>query len=116
VVTIHDEAALAWYARTQLPVFAWSSVAAGFFAGAEGNEVERVYGGEANLERRRRARELAAERGATPSQVALAWVLHRPFPVHAVIGPHSVRELRESVGAVELELSPDELAWLDLNA
>lgn len=116
VVTIHDEAALDWYARTQLPVFAWSSLAAGFFAGASDAHVERAYVGDANLERRRRATELAAERGATASQVALAWVLHRPFPVHAVIGPHSVRELEESVGAVELELSPDELAWLDLNA
>jgi aryl-alcohol dehydrogenase-like predicted oxidoreductase len=116
VVTIHDDAALAWYARTQLPVLAWSSLAAGFFAGAEGDEVDRVYVSAANLERRRRARELAAERGATPSQVALAWVLHRPFAVHAVIGPHSVAELRESVGALEVELSPDELAWLDLKA
>jgi aryl-alcohol dehydrogenase-like predicted oxidoreductase len=116
VVTIHDDAALAWYTRTQLPVFAWSSVAAGFFAGASSDEIARVYVSDANLERRRRAGELAAERGATPSQVALAWVLHRPFPVHAIIGPHSVGELRESVGALELELSADELAWLDLSA
>src|SRR5207248_1237548 len=53
-VTIHEPAALAWYERTQLPVLAWSSQAAGFFAGVDG----RVYSSAANDERRRRAGEL----------------------------------------------------------
>jgi aryl-alcohol dehydrogenase-like predicted oxidoreductase len=113
-VSIHDEAARAWYSRTRMPVFAWSSQAAGFFAGALPEEMKRAYLSDANLERLRRARELASSKGGTPSQVALAWVLHQPFPVHAVIGPRSVPELRESVGALELELSSEELLWLDL--
>ena len=113
-VTIHEDAALAWYTRAGLPVLPWSSQAAGFFAGALPDEMRRAYVSDDNLERRRRARELASSKSCTPSQVALAWVLHQPFPVYAVIGPRSVPELRESVGALELELSAEELSWLDL--
>lgn len=114
-VSIQDEAARAWYSRSRMPVFAWSSQAAGFFAGALPDEMRRAYLTDGNLERLRRARELASSRGCTPAQVALAWVLHQPFPVYAVIGPRSVPELLESVGALELELSAEELLWLDLS-
>jgi aryl-alcohol dehydrogenase-like predicted oxidoreductase len=110
-VSAHDPESLAWYTRTQLPLFAWSAQAAGYFAGVV---VERVYDSEANRERRRRATELARRLGAKPTQVALAWTLHQAFPTHAIIGPRSVAELRESVGALELELAPHEVRWLDL--
>jgi 1-deoxyxylulose-5-phosphate synthase len=113
-VSAHDTASLAWYERTQTPAFAWSALAGGFFAGAVGPEVERVYDSQPNRERRRRARELARAKGATAGQVALAWVLHRPFPVYAIIGPRTVEELRESVAAVDLPVTPEELRRLDL--
>lgn len=113
-VSAHDPASLAWYERTQTPVFAWSSQAAGFFAGREDEEVERVYGGERNRERLRRARELAREKGCTPNQVALAWVLQLPFPTFAIIGPATVAELSESLAALDVELSPAEVRRLDL--
>jgi aryl-alcohol dehydrogenase-like predicted oxidoreductase len=109
-VTIHEPAALAWYGRTQLPVVAWSSQAAGYFAGVEAP----VYESEANEERRRRAGQLGRERGFSANQVALAWVLHQPFPVWAVVGPETRAEVEDSVGALELELSADEVRWLDL--
>lgn len=113
-VTIHDPEAHAWYARTQLPVFAWSSQAGGFFADVRSEHVTRVYESEANRERLRRAQELAARKGCTPNQVALAWVLHQPFPTYAIVGSQTVAELRESVDALDVELSPDEARWLDL--
>jgi 1-deoxyxylulose-5-phosphate synthase len=113
-VAAHDPESLAWYERTQLPVFAWSAGAGGFFAGYSDPEVERVYGSEANRERRRRAEQLAGERGATAGQVALAWVLQQPFPTYAIIGPRSVEELRASVAAADLDLTPTEVRWLDL--
>lgn len=113
-VTIHDGHARAWYERTQVPVFAWSSQAGGFFAGVRSDEVARVYESDENYERLRRARELGKRKGATPNQIALAWVLHQPFPTYAIIGPKNAAELRESVSALDLELSPEELLWLDL--
>jgi aryl-alcohol dehydrogenase-like predicted oxidoreductase len=113
-VGIHEPEARVWYERTQLPVVAWSSQAGGFFAGVRTEHVERVYVDEANLERLRRAEELAARKGCSATQVALAWVLHQPFPTYAVVGPRTVAELRECAAAAELELTPDECAWLDL--
>jgi len=101
-----------WYTSSQLPVFAWQALAGGFFAGLE-DTGGRVYGGDLNYERLRRARAVADRHGATPTQVALAWVLARPYPVYAVVGPRTLEELRDCVAALELDLSPDELDWLD---
>jgi len=108
-----DPASLAWYERTQTPLFAWSPAAAGLFAGAPEADVARVFDTPANRERRRRAGELATRLGATPTQVALAWLLHRPFPVLPIVGPRTVAELRESAEALELELKDDDLAFLE---
>jgi 1-deoxyxylulose-5-phosphate synthase len=105
-----------WYTDTQLPVFAWQALAGGFFAGIADDDVDRVYGGESNRERLTRARQLADRHGATPSQVALAWVLARPYPVYAIVGPRSPAELEESTAALELALTPKELAWVDLRS
>lgn len=104
-----------WYERTQLPVFAWQALAGGFFAGVRDPAMQGVYGGADNEERLARARVVADRYGATPTQVALAWVLARPYPVHAIVGPHSHEELQDCVAALDLELAADELAWLDLD-
>jgi len=103
-----------WYTATQLPVFAWQALAGGFFAGIPDDDIERVYGGQRNHERLTRARQLADRYDATPSQVALAWVLARPYPVYAIVGPRSLNELDECTDALQLDLSSEELAWLDL--
>jgi len=109
-----------WYERTQVPVLAWSSQARGFFTGSFSPEVEddrevtRVYYSPGNWERLSRARELGRRHGASANVVALAWVLQQPFPVYAVIGPRTVDELRDSLPALQLELTAAELAWLDL--
>ena len=113
-VSADDAASRAWYERAGMPVFAWSSQAAGFFAGVDAPEVARVYGGEDNLERLRRARELGERIGHTANEVALAWVLAQPFPTYAIIGPRTVDELQRSVAALQIELTPDERRWLNL--
>ena len=105
-----------WYRRSQLPLFAWSSQAGGFFAGRRDELVDRVYADERNLERLRRAHELGEREGFSANEVALAWVLHQPFPTYAIIGPRSVPELHESVACLGVELTGDEVRWLDLEA
>jgi aryl-alcohol dehydrogenase-like predicted oxidoreductase len=55
-----------------------------------------------------------AERlGASPMQVALAWLLHRSPNILLIPGTSSVVHLRENVGAGRLTLSPETLAELD---
>jgi aryl-alcohol dehydrogenase-like predicted oxidoreductase len=111
-----DPDIFAWHERGGLPLFAWSAQARGFFAGHESESVDRVYDNADNRERRRRAAELAGRLGCTANQVALAWVLAQPFPVYAVIGARTVTQLREAVGALEISLTGEDLAWLDLRA
>lgn len=57
--------------------------------------------------------EIAAELGATPMQVALAWLLHRAENVLLIPGTSSLAHLRENLAAAELELSAEVLERLD---
>jgi aryl-alcohol dehydrogenase-like predicted oxidoreductase len=102
-----DAGSRAWHERTGMPVLAWSAQAAGFFAGARTD----VYDNPDNRERRARAGQLG-----DANAVALAWVLAQPFPTVAVVGPHSVEHLRASLAALDVELSADDVRWLNLEA
>jgi L-glyceraldehyde 3-phosphate reductase len=66
------------------------------------------------LEKIRALNEIAAGRGQTLAQLALAWVLRDERVTSALIGASSVAQLEENVGALEnLHLSDDELAEID---
>jgi aryl-alcohol dehydrogenase-like predicted oxidoreductase len=70
-----------------------------------------------NWERNRaladRVRELADANGATPAQIALAWVLSRGADVVPIPGTKRRTYLEQNAAAVEIELTRDELAELD---
>jgi aryl-alcohol dehydrogenase-like predicted oxidoreductase len=57
--------------------------------------------------------EVARELGATPMQVALAWLMHRAANILLIPGTSSVAHLRENLAAAKLELSPETLARLE---
>src|SRR5262249_8322677 len=57
--------------------------------------------------------DVAARLGATPMQVALAWLLHRSPNILLIPGTSSVAHLRENLAAGQLTLSPQILAELD---
>jgi aryl-alcohol dehydrogenase-like predicted oxidoreductase len=56
---------------------------------------------------------VAARLGATPMQVALAWLLHRSPNILLIPGTSSVAHLRENLAAAQLTLAPDTLAELE---
>jgi 1-deoxyxylulose-5-phosphate synthase len=111
-----DPDSRAWYERTQMPLFAWSSQAGGWFSGrySPDADIVRVYNSADNRERLRRARELGVAKGVDANAIALAWVLHQPFPTWALIGPRNVEELETSVAALDVALTAGEVRWLDL--
>jgi aryl-alcohol dehydrogenase-like predicted oxidoreductase len=92
-----------------MSVLAWSSLARGFFAG---NDTPH-WDSPDNRARRDRAAELAAQRGRSASAVALAYVLHQRDHVLPVVGTRSEAHLDEALGALTLQLSQDEVAWLE---
>jgi len=56
---------------------------------------------------------VAAKLGATPMQVALAWLLHRSPNILLIPGTSSITHLRENLAAGQLTLSPQVLAEVD---
>jgi pyridoxine 4-dehydrogenase len=56
--------------------------------------------------------EIAARHGATPEQIALAWLLHRSPAMLPIPGTLSLAHLKKNLAALEIELSEDEFAAL----
>lgn len=56
--------------------------------------------------------QIAERHGATPAQIALAWLLHRSRVMLPIPGTASVKHLEENVGAARIELSDDEVQQL----
>ena len=63
--------------------------------------------------RRRRGTRDAAAHGATPGQVALAWLLAKGSDVVPIPGTKRITYLEENLGAVDVDLTGDDLARLD---
>lgn len=116
-----------WYAQTQMPVLAWSPLASGLFSGKfrrdnlhlfgerEWDEVAiRTYATEANFQRLDRATTLGAEKGLTAAQIALAYVMNQPMNLFALVGPHSAEKFKANIEASEVQLTQQEMDWLDL--
>jgi aryl-alcohol dehydrogenase-like predicted oxidoreductase len=57
--------------------------------------------------------QVAADKGVTPTQLAIAWVLAKDERIVPVIGARTRAQLAESLGALRVELSPADLAHLE---
>jgi aryl-alcohol dehydrogenase-like predicted oxidoreductase len=68
---------------------------------------------EANLELAGKVREIAAEKGVTPAQLAIAWVLARGDDLVPIPGTKRRAYLEQNAGSVDVELTPDDLARID---
>jgi aryl-alcohol dehydrogenase-like predicted oxidoreductase len=66
-----------------------------------------------NLELAETVRAIATRRGATPSQIALAWVLRAGPNVFAIVGTRSSAHIEENLAAQNFHLTPEELDELD---
>jgi len=118
-VSSSDAASRAWFVENNVSLFAWSSQARGFFARADRDfladeELVRCWYSDDNFERLRRAQQLAREKNVSPVVIAAAYVLAQPFPIYALIGPRALSETRDSMAALEVQLSEDEVKWLNL--
>ncbi len=60
-----------------------------------------------------KVRALAADKGCTPAQLALAWVLTRGEHIVPIPGTLRVSNLEENLGALQVRLAPAELAAID---
>lgn len=56
---------------------------------------------------------ISAETGKTVAQIALNWLLHKPTVASVIIGARDETQLRENLGAVGWNLTPEQIARLD---
>jgi aryl-alcohol dehydrogenase-like predicted oxidoreductase len=130
-----DKTGERWHKATGIPLIPWSSQARGFFSGQYTSQIRndpevaspqresftskmiKVYGTNENFERFSRAKELGEKKGGyTAVEVALAWLLHKPFPIVPVVGPRTQEELASCVKATSLKFTEAEIKWLNLEA
>ena len=57
--------------------------------------------------------EVAGKKGASPSQVALAWLLHQPGVTAPIVGARTLDHVKDNLDAAGVDLSADELKTLD---
>ena len=116
-----------WYAENHIPIFAYSTMARGFFSGKfAAGEPEKArefmdepglkgYACPENFERLRRCEILAAEKGVSVSQIAMAWIFNQqPLDVYALVATSRRENMRSNIAASEMVLTDTECKWLDL--
>jgi len=106
-----DDAMFAFHQRSGWAVIPYTAQARGFFSkaaekGMDGlNDRERqAYGNAENERRLMLVQRLSNEYGATPAQIALAYLLCQPVTTIPVIGCRTVAQLQDSLGAAGLHL------------
>jgi aryl-alcohol dehydrogenase-like predicted oxidoreductase len=102
----------------------WSPLAGGFLSGKfdrEGKTAEgrRVAFDFPPLDKDRAydaidvMRDMAAAKGCTVAQIAIAWLLHRPVVTSVLLGAKRVDQLTDTLGAVDVVLTNEDIAALD---
>jgi aryl-alcohol dehydrogenase-like predicted oxidoreductase len=107
-------------------VIPWSPLARGFLSGNRSRDVwgdtkraksdgfaHDMYYQDSDFEVVERVKDLAKQRGVTPSQIALAWLLHQPAITSPIIGASKMDHLEQDVAAIEIQLSSEELELLE---
>jgi aryl-alcohol dehydrogenase-like predicted oxidoreductase len=107
-------------------VLPWSPLARGFLAGSRTSSGERLtprantdpfldslYRPDLDVPVIDRVAEIAAERGISSAQVALAWLLHKPGITAPIVGATKVAHVEDALAAEELSLSDAEILRLE---
>lgn len=117
-----------WYRSTQMAMVTWSGLCGGFFSGrfrrdnldsfTEGADRNciRCYCTEDNFDRLDRAEQLAAEKNATIAQIALAYLICGPLNCFPLMAAWTPEQAVENAAAADIELTPQEISWLDLRS
>ena len=104
----------------------WSPLARGFLAGNRARDgggkttraksddyADSLYFREEDFTVAERTQEIAKKRGVTSAQIALAWMLDKPYITAPIIGASKMPHLEQAVAALDIELSEDEVSSLE---
>jgi aryl-alcohol dehydrogenase-like predicted oxidoreductase len=110
-----------------IAVIPWSPLARGLLAGGRTSLADRastaraatdsyghgLYDDPGDWEIVEAVRAVAAERGVTPAEVALAWLLSKPYVTAPIVGATKLEHLDAAIRAVDLTLSDEEIRRLE---
>lgn len=119
-----------YYASTGIAVMPWSSMAGGFFSDRfHADNLEsfakddyfaqlciKCYCGPENFQRLDRARELGKAKNLSVAQIAVASSVSQPMNLFLLVSSLDRDQFAANAAAVEMKLTPQELAYLDLKA
>lgn len=104
----------------------WSPQARGFLAGTrsrdKGGESKRsksdsiahdMYFSESDFAVLEATQAVAAEKGVSSAQVALAWLMHKPAVSSPIVGATKMKHLEEAIAATEVQLTDEDIARLE---
>jgi aryl-alcohol dehydrogenase (NADP+) len=102
----------------------WSPIARGFLGRTRASikdtvraqtdqYAQQMYYRDEDFDVAERAQEVAAARGVTPSQVALAWMLNKPHITAPIIGSSKMEHLEQALTALDIQLSNEEIKRLE---
>jgi len=107
-------------------VLPWSPLARGFLTGKYSKDkpsddprfrsdryLRERYFREEDFQVLERVTELAKEKGVSNAQIALAWLLHKPYVVAPIVGMSKVTHVEEAVEALDVKLSSDDIKYLE---
>ena len=135
-ISSNDEEILDYLHETKTAHLSWSSQARGYFLSDEitKNIEDKItqdesswrqpgehssgplscYDSADNKERKKRALELAKQIGTEGQNIAGAWPINLDFPSFALIGPRVTEELISNLKNLDVELTDDQINWLNL--
>ena len=99
------------YAAMAMPIAAYSPTGGGWLP-----NLERKNGSldtPVNLGRRERLHSLAKERGATPAQIAIAYLLHQPIRTYPIFATSLPEHMTEIFGSLDVALTANDLLYLE---
>ena len=136
-ISSNNDEILAYLEQTKTAHLSWSSQGRGYFlpdditqkiedkitadesswrkSGEHSSGPLSCYDSDDNRERKKRAIELAEKKGCSAHNIAAGWTINQSFPSFALIGPRTVEELNTTLPCIDIELTKDELKWLNLN-
>lgn len=107
-------------------VIPWSPLARGFLANTRTRDksgdttraksddyARRLYYVSSDFDVLDRVVEVANNHGVPPAQIALAWMLHKPYITAPIVGVTKMYQLDDAVASLDVKLSADEMAYLE---
>jgi aryl-alcohol dehydrogenase-like predicted oxidoreductase len=115
-LVVMNEEEFKWYEQSQLPVLAYGSQAKGFFskniASLSEKSKSRFYH-EHNITKRAKVEQLAIKKKCSIAAIALAYLLDNTLNAFPIIGATKKEQLIDSLSVVDVELTKEEIAFLD---